>query len=312
MHSIIIIIPYFGQLPPMFKFWRQSALNNPTIDFLLRTDSDIETSGNVKVRHCTFEECKNRIQLLFDFPVSLPAPYKLCDYKPVYHNVFIDEVAKYDFWGFGDLDLVYGDIRHFFTPEVLDRYSVISGWGHLTLYRNCELCNNFYKKEISGFQYYKNVYTNPQNSAFDEYNHKGMSDMWTQLYPEQIWNSKLFDDIQVPRLSLNFVSVMHPERTNLIFEYNENRLYRIYHDENGKRRREETLYAHFQQRKFMKIETNNLQHYLIVPNKFIDFENIDEKRLNYWGKKQTYKRLVRNLINRIKRRSSIILANITK
>lgn len=68
MHSIIIIIPYFGQLPPMFKFWRQSALNNPTIDFLLITDSDIETSGNVKVRHCTFEECKNRIQLLFDFP----------------------------------------------------------------------------------------------------------------------------------------------------------------------------------------------------------------------------------------------------
>lgn len=50
----------------------------------------------------------------------------------------------------------------------------------------------------------------------------------------KIWNSKLFDDIQVPRLSLNFISVMHPERKNLIFEYNENRLYRIYYDENRK------------------------------------------------------------------------------
>lgn len=62
----------------------------------------------------------------------------------------------------------------------------------------------------------------------------------------------------------------------------------------------------------MKIKTNNLWHYLIVPNKFIDFENVNEKKLNHWGKEQTCKRLIRNLMNRIKRRFSIILANITK
>jgi len=312
MKSIIIIIPYFGKLPPIFKFWRQSAINNPTIDFLFFTDCNIQSTDNIKVIKCTFEVLREKFQSRFDFPISLPSPYKLCDFKVTYGYVFQDYIQDYDFWGFGDIDLIYGNIRHFLTEEVLNQYFIISGWGHLTLYRNNEFCNSFFRTHENGFQYYKKVLSCSKNSAFDEYNHKGMSDKWTQLYPEQIWNSKLFDDIQVPRLSLNFVSVMHPERTNLIFEYNENRLYRIYHDENGKRRREETLYAHFQQRKFMKIETNNLQHYLIVPNKFINFENIDEKRLNYWGKKQTYKRLVRNLINRIKRRSSIILSSIVQ
>ena len=41
MKKIIIIIPYFGKLPKIYAFWRQSALNNPSIDFLFVADSII-------------------------------------------------------------------------------------------------------------------------------------------------------------------------------------------------------------------------------------------------------------------------------
>lgn len=40
---------------------------------------------------------KERIQRIFDFPISLERPYKLCDYKPSYGEVFKDELAGYDF-----------------------------------------------------------------------------------------------------------------------------------------------------------------------------------------------------------------------
>ena len=58
---------------------------------------------------------KERIQRIFDFPISLERPYKLCDYKPSYGEVFKDELAGYDFWGNCDIDLVWGNIKKNFT-----------------------------------------------------------------------------------------------------------------------------------------------------------------------------------------------------
>ena len=307
MKEIIVIIPYFGTLPKMFKFWYQSAVNNPTIDYLFFTDCSIEETSNIKVVKVTFEELKAQIQSKFDFKIELPSPYKFCDYRPAYGDIFKDYLEGYDFWGFGDIDLVYGNIRHFLTEDVLNNYDIISGWGHMTLYRNNDFCNKFYRKKVEGYKYFKDVYTNPKNQVFDEYLHDGMSDRWKKLYPDRIWNSKLFDDIRVPRLAMNFISEFHPEYSeNLIFEYSESKLYRIYRDCNGEICREQTLYAHFQQRKFLKISTCNLEHYLIVPNRIIDYQNVTIDKLKMWTRSQELKRRLYNLKNRIKHRLNII------
>jgi hypothetical protein len=50
------------------------------------------------------------------------------------------EMAGYDYWGYGDLDVIYGDIRRFYTPDVLT-HDVISSHthvlaGHFALLRN--------------------------------------------------------------------------------------------------------------------------------------------------------------------------------
>ena len=66
--------------------------------------------------------------------------YKICDVKPALGLVHHAEIAEYDYWGYGDLDVIYGDIRRFYTPDVLV-HDVISPHkhivaGHFVLLRN--------------------------------------------------------------------------------------------------------------------------------------------------------------------------------
>lgn len=307
MKTIVIIIPYFGAFPKMFPFWLRTANENSSIDFVLITDNNLDTTGNVKVVNMQFEELKLKIQELFDFPISIPTPYKLCDFKGAYGFIFYEYIQNADFWGFGDIDLVYGDIRHFLTKEILEAYWVISGWGHLTLYKNDEICNNFFKTNLCGFQYYKSVFACPYNSAFDEFNHKGLSDMWTFLYPDKIWDSRLFDDIRVPRLSFNFISEFHPEYSvHLIFKYFDRKLYRIFIGSDGKIKMEQSLYAHFQQRSFMSVNALNQNEFMIIPNTFIDVEQITTDKLKKWTRPRNFERKIWNLRCRLKWRLNII------
>ena len=131
MKTIVIIFPYFGKLPVQFKMWRASALCNPTVDFMFFTDANVEPAPNIivhKMRFCDFQQLT---QEAFDFPIVLDRPYKLCEYKQAYGYILQDFIKEYDFWGFGDLDLVYGDIRAFITEDVLNNKFLL-GWGHLT------------------------------------------------------------------------------------------------------------------------------------------------------------------------------------
>jgi len=308
MKRIIIIVPYFGPFPVQFKFWLQSAYDNPTVDFLLITDQVLVSRDNVKVVSMTFSELKTFIQAKFNFLLSIKSPYKLCDFKPAYGYIFQQYINDYDFWGFGDVDLVYGSIRSFYTDEILSKYKLISGFGHLSLYENSDFCRNFYKTDCSGFQFYRDSFSNPNNTVFDEYLHGGMSDLWKHLHPNSIYDQRSFDDILVPRLSFNFISVFNSKvSNNLIFEYLDGKLFRIFMNENHEIIREPTLYAHFQQRKFMKVKTDNLDHYLIIPNSFIDFSKVTNQLLNKYGKSQNRKRILWNILNRLNRRLNIIL-----
>jgi hypothetical protein len=311
MKKIRIIIPYFGSFPKMFPFWLQSAKDNQSIDFLLITDNNIDSEDNIQVIKMSFEDLRAKFQEKFNFQIALPTPYKLCTYRPAYGYLFEEYLSGYDFWGFGDLDLVYGDLRLFFQESVLNSFDILSGWGHLTLYRNCAFCNTFFMEKVEGFQYYKHEFRSTPNHAFDEFQHGGISDLFKHLYPDKIWDSRLFDDIRVPRLAFNFISEFHPEYSNnLIFEYNEKSLYRIYTNSLGTIVKEETLYAHFQQRGFMKIKTDNLTKYLIVPNAFIEHSPIRLKELKQFGKSQRFRRILWNLKIRIKRRIKLLLSSV--
>jgi len=73
--------------------------------------------------------------------IQLPYAYKLADFKPAFGSIFDDFLSSYRFWGHCDLDIVWGDIRHFITDDILSQYQIISArknkmCGHFSLYRN--------------------------------------------------------------------------------------------------------------------------------------------------------------------------------
>lgn len=289
MKSILVIIPYFGKLPATFPFWYNSALENRDVDFLFITDLDVKEASNIRVLNIGFEEMGRRISDSIDTEICLRHPYKLCDFKPTYGYVFADEVKGYDFWGFGDIDLVYGRIRDFFTDDVLSRYDVISGWGHLTLYRNCGFCNTFFMRRNEGFLYYKDCFDKPGYIGFDEYPLNGCSAAWNAVFPEKLYHCESFmDDVRIQSACAHFRSEFSPFRHCLTFIYENGNLYRIYYDSKYRRHKEPTLYAHFQKRYNWAIDVDDYSRYIIYPDVFRKpFRHFLYTRLMFLGSSKT-------------------------
>lgn len=268
MKSIVIIFPYFGTLPVQYKMWRASALTNSTIDFMFFTDADVEPATNILVHKMQFEDFQKIVQQAFDFPIILDRPYKLCEYKQAYGSILQEYIKEYDFWGFGDLDLVYGNLRSFFTEEVLS-HKFLLGWGHLTLLHNDEDTNTFFMKQIDGYQNYKYAFTTSKITFFDEFNHNGCSDKWRDCRPEDCWLEEPFDNASKPKQSYHFNSLTRGWK-QVIFEHMGNKLYMIRFN-HGKLEKKESLYAHFQHRGFMKDHVTDYSHFLVTPNAIIDY-----------------------------------------
>jgi len=269
MKSIVLIFPYFGKLPVQYKMWRESALRNPTVDFMFFTDADVKPAENIIVHKMKFEDFRQLIQTIFDFPIVLDRPYILCDFKPVYGQALQKYISKYDFWGYGDLDVVYGDFRFFFTDEILSRYKFFLGFGHLTLYRNDEDTNTYFKVIIPGYQDYREVLTIHEQTFFDEYDHKGTADKWKNCRTYDCWLDWPFDNVAKPKQSYHFNSLTR-DWQQVLFEHIGNKLFMIRFN-NGKIEKKESLYAHFQHRGFMKDRVKNYNHFLITPGSMIDF-----------------------------------------
>lgn len=277
MKSIILIIPYFGKFRPDFKFWLKSVSTNPTVDFLLLTDNNVESvPNNLKVVNTTFNDVKYRIQSRFDFNICLPRPYKLCDFKPCYGEVFADFIKGYDFWGYTDMDMVYGDIRNFITKELLASYDRILGLGHFSLFRNIPSINSVYRKVEQ--PRYRQVFTFPCGCAFDEY--WGLSRYMDMNMKERFYQAYLFDDIDCMEFPFHaqMRRIEDAGRSNFIYSYEHGKLYRIYVFQD-KLCKDETMYVHFQKRN-MEVKTEESDCFMMVPNSYIPFiQNISSEEL---------------------------------
>lgn len=170
MHSIAYVVPYFGKFPKGFQFWLMSCGCNPSIDWLIFTDDHTEYNypENVKVTYWSFEQMRERVQSIYDFTISLERPYKLCDFKPAYGEIFAKELQGYEFWGDCDIDLVWGNIRKFYTDDILERYEKIGFNGHSMLFRNTPQVNARYRTTIEGLLSYREAFSVDKSFAFDE------------------------------------------------------------------------------------------------------------------------------------------------
>src|ERR1700749_3574728 len=126
-NRIALITCYFGTAPWYLNFYLKSCAFNPTVDFFIVGDIPLPESlpVNVHAVKMTIDEFQNLASQKLELPVNVADPYKLCDLKPAYGAIFDDLLMDYTFWGHGDMDVIFGDIRGFITDEVLEEYEVI-------------------------------------------------------------------------------------------------------------------------------------------------------------------------------------------
>jgi len=174
--SIALLVCYFGKLPWYFPYFVHSCKYNPTIDFYIITDDQSYPGpmpANVYLLYRSMQEVNVLIAEKLSLPVDIKYGYKFCDFKPAYGLIFSDILKDYDFWGHCDIDIIFGDIREFIIPELLDNYELISvrhDWlsGCFLLYRNNEKLNTLFRESRD----WQKVFTEDKHYCFDETNFK--------------------------------------------------------------------------------------------------------------------------------------------
>jgi len=169
--------------------------HNPDVHWLLLTDEPVAGAPpNVRVQPTRFPDLAARIQGHFDFEISLERPYKLCDFRPAFGEVFRDELAGYDFWGHCDLDVVFGRIRDHLPPEAFDADKILIQ-GNFALYRNTAEAAAWFRHEIDGISY-REVLTTPDAMHFDEM--AGISYLLRDL-DVPVWDEETIFDLSFHR-----------------------------------------------------------------------------------------------------------------
>lgn len=143
--KVALVLPYFGIFPNYFQLFLRSVELNPEFDVLLVTDietANINLPSNVHMVRISLEDIRNRIATLIPAPLKLDTAYKLTDCKPLYGVLFERELRGYDFWGHCDADMLFGDLSHFVTDEILNSHDRLFTHGHFVLYRNAPRINH--------------------------------------------------------------------------------------------------------------------------------------------------------------------------
>lgn len=288
--KIAIIIPYFGKLPNYFPLFLKSAEFNRNIDFIFYTDQEIKSeSPNIIVKNVTFLDLKSKIESLFDFEISLEGPYKLCDYRPAFGEIFSSDLLNYDFWGHCDVDMILGDIKTYVNDNILDEYDKVFEYGHLCLYRNDSKINSLYRdrKKVD----YQKIFQNKGSWCFDE--KYGIQKIF-DYYEVKTYKKNEMLDISPKHFCLQ--RVLHPGIMNhkfQIFTYENGHVYMIYLDDLKKKViKQEYMYIHLQKRP-MEVKTDNNKCYVITPNSFVkkDFLEVDRDAFLKNNKKSILKEI---------------------
>lgn len=316
MKSAVLILPYFGKFPDIFPLFLKTAAKNPNINFLIISDSEenIDYPGNVIVLSQTFSEFRELMEKRLGQTIVLEKPYKLCDYKPVYGYVLSEQIKQYDYWGYCDCDLIWGDLYSFIEPLMEKGYDKIFASGHLTLYRNTQENNELFRTLDEG-ELFSKISKDNQIYWFDE-DYKGKNNIHDLFLKS---GKKVFTE----DFSVNFNidtncfqrKMYSPEnRTYIDIPYEKEQYYwdagKIYQV----KKKEETLaiteypYIHFQLRYMHGVQcVLSEEQFKIVPNRFLKHDKmprtLDEwkhERKVYFGG-QRFIQLRRRIINKMKK-----------
>ena len=143
--DIRVIVNYFGKPPQAFQLWLDSCGANRLLKWIFFTDIDMSryhVPNNMQIVPCDFDWMRQRICASFEYPVKYDRPYDFCSFKPLLGTIFQKELTGADFWGWSDLDMLYGDV----SPVVAmaeNGYDKVMPGGHFSITKNTLELNRF-------------------------------------------------------------------------------------------------------------------------------------------------------------------------
>lgn len=171
-YKVCFIVPWFGEYPWWLKFFLKSVECNLKYNWLIISDRkpELQLPINVKFVEYSVADLQNLIKQKLELTPQIINPYKLCDFKPTYGTIFSDYLKKYDYWGYCDTDLIFGNIEQFIDPFLTDGVDVLSPDseffpGHFCLFKNKPEVNSLFK--LTGN--YKHVFESDKVFFFDEF-----------------------------------------------------------------------------------------------------------------------------------------------
>jgi hypothetical protein len=166
-HRLAIIIPFIGQgptaIPPYLELFCTCAAGSANlVDFLLIHDGVLDgfyqaplspcpdnvrfiSLGNIGGFSRALTRVTDRIPDL-DFPEEVGGsreelanilakfirkyPYVMVEFKPALGHIFEEYLKGYTHWGYSDLDILFGDLGRWITPDELDEFDIVTyGFG---------------------------------------------------------------------------------------------------------------------------------------------------------------------------------------
>lgn len=282
MYNYIIFCPYFGLLPNYFSLWLNSCSYNKDFKFVVFTNETFlgDLPENVEVRKMEFSDFRKIVQSKFDFTISLENPYKLCDYKPFYGYIFEELLSDCVYWGYCDLDLIFGDLKKYLP---ITQYDKVSHLGHFCLYRNTKEIREFFKLKSNSALNYKDILSNTMHFGFDEIGDYGVNKILNinnfSIFPFE----KSAADISCARegmvLAIFENNSFYPKKGNRIFTFEEGKIF-AYESLNNYIYKEEYSYIHLQKRVMKNIlKEEQCNRFLIFPNSFSKYEGVTQETI---------------------------------
>ncbi len=267
-YKIGVIVTWFGNLPSYFPAWLKSAEANSSIDFIVISDQDVVSDkSNILIHKTTLSSEIKKYQKVLGRRVAIQDAYKFCDCRLFFGVLYAELLQNYDFWGYCDIDLIFGNIRNFVTDDVLKQNDRIYMYGHLCLYRNNEQMNHIY--DLTGGIYsLDEIFEGKAKTTPEE--HFGVNRI-CRLNHIKVYQKREFADLH-SFLPMRLNMARDTNYTHQTFLWEDGGAYRVY-EEDDMIRRQELVYIHFQKRKPIldctESEFANVNCFLISAEKFV-------------------------------------------
>jgi len=181
----------------------ESMRSNPKVDFvLINILEDATQDGGLREAvarrgvsnfypvHQSIKEFTDRVKVVLDInvPFTLEWYYKMCDYKPTVAVLYPELLHKagrdYKYWGYADMDVLWGNFTRFSHLFQGEYPVVMSGWWHstgaLALFQNEEWSWNLFRTSPKYIELLKSKLYYNLDEAGSQTNRENLKDSCTE------------------------------------------------------------------------------------------------------------------------------------